>query len=250
MSRVALAADSLSIGDLVDKKIRSNMAWSLLPTQAMFSSVLPGEYMEGHFTGQINFPGWLGKNSKTTKRKRLAQEIHDHTRIRTSGSRLSVRMDYAPFLVDAIVRPLKERGVDGVHESLEVIKHYRLLREDIESLLELTSWPRKKNPWEEIDGKVKAALTRAYNKEVAPYSYSVTAGIKKKRAEAADDMELLDGEEGEAQAVESDDEKDDDNLENNAFIKVKKPTKSAAGKSSDSKKSAPSTSKTSKPRKK
>lgn len=79
---MALTADSLSLGDLVENRIRSKNAWSMLPIQAMYSSVLPGEYMAGHFTGQINFPGWLGKFSKSNKRKRLAQEIHDHTRIR------------------------------------------------------------------------------------------------------------------------------------------------------------------------
>lgn len=82
MEQVALTADSLSLGDLVENRIRSRMAWSMLPVQAMFSSVLPGEYMSGQITSQINFPGWLGKNSKTQKRSRLAQEIHDHTRIR------------------------------------------------------------------------------------------------------------------------------------------------------------------------
>lgn len=82
MQQVALAADSLSLGDLVDKRIRSQMAWSLLPTQAMFSSVMPGDYMSGRITAQINFPAWLGKNSKTQKRNRLAQELHDHTRLR------------------------------------------------------------------------------------------------------------------------------------------------------------------------
>lgn len=81
-TQVALAADSLSRGDLVESRIRSKMAWSMLPVQAMYSSVLPGEYMKGHFTGQINFPAWLGKFSKSNKRSRLAQEIHDHTRIR------------------------------------------------------------------------------------------------------------------------------------------------------------------------
>ena len=40
-----MAADSISLGDIVEKKIRSNMAWSLLPTQAIFSSVIPGEFM-------------------------------------------------------------------------------------------------------------------------------------------------------------------------------------------------------------
>ncbi|XP_065091606.1 replication factor C subunit 1 [Ochlerotatus camptorhynchus] len=237
MDQVALAADSLSRGDMVDRRIRSNMAWTLLPLQAMYSSVMPGEYMEGSFTGQINFPGWLGKNSKASKRKRLAQEIHDHTRISTSGSRLSVRLDYAPFLVNAIVRPLKERGSEGVQEALNVIKEYRLLREDLESLIELTTWPKKKSPMDEVDGKVKAALTRAYNKEIAPYSYSTVNAVKKKRAEAAEDEaagELYgEGEEGQAAAVDSEEEKEDDNLENNAFIKIKKkPAAKGAGQGS------------------
>lgn len=81
MTKVAKAASSLSRGDLIERRIRSNNNWSVLPVQAMFSSVIPGEFMAGHVTGQINFPGWLGKNSKRTKRGRLAQEIHDHTRV-------------------------------------------------------------------------------------------------------------------------------------------------------------------------
>ncbi|KAL1399739.1 hypothetical protein pipiens_007966 [Culex pipiens pipiens] len=225
LDQIALAADSLSRGDLIDRRIRSSMAWSLLPMQAMFSSVLPGEYMEGNFTGQINFPGWLGKNSKASKRKRLAQEIHDHTRMSTSGSRLSVRLDYAPYLLGSIVRPLQQKGSEGVQESLDVIKEYRLLREDLESLVELTSWPKKKSPMDAVDGKVKAALTRAYNKEVAPYTYSVVNAVKKKKSEAADDAAAeAYGEDAEEAggAPDSEEEKEDDDLENNAFIKVKK----------------------------
>lgn len=219
--KVALTADALSMGDLVDKKIRSSSAWALLPTQAVFSSVMPGEYMSGYITGQINFPGWLGKNSRSTKRCRLAQEMHDHTRLRTSGSRLSIRLDYAPFLLNKIIKPLVDKGVEGIEESLATIKEYHLLREDIDSLIELTSWPGKKSPMDKVDGKVKAALTRAYNKEVMAYSYSATAGVKKKRAEASDDLEQLGIEEGEGVSaiVESEDEKDDD-LENDALIKV------------------------------
>lgn len=183
---------------------------------------MPGEYMSGHITGQINFPGWLGKNSRSTKRCRLAQEIHDHTRLRTSGSRLSIRLDYAPFLLDKIVKPLVDKGLEGIEESLDTIKEYHLLREDIDSLIELTTWPGKKGPMDKVDGKVKAALTRAYNKEVMAYTYSATAGVKKKRSEVADDIdELAMGEEGEeaVAVVESDEEKDDD-LENDALIKV------------------------------
>ncbi|KAL9692197.1 hypothetical protein quinque_015730 [Culex quinquefasciatus] len=199
LDQIALAADSLSRGDLIDRRIRSSMAWSLLPMQAMFSSA--------------------------SKRKRLAQEIHDHTRMSTSGSRLSVRLDYAPYLLGSIVRPLQQKGSEGVQESLDVIKEYRLLREDLESLVELTSWPKKKSPMDAVDGKVKAALTRAYNKEVAPYTYSVVNAVKKKKSEAADDAAAeAYGEDAEEAggAPDSEEEKEDDDLENNAFIKVKK----------------------------
>ncbi|XP_058058148.1 replication factor C subunit 1 [Anopheles bellator] len=230
LERIAMTADSLSRGDTVDRRIRSNMAWSLLPVQAMFSSVMPGEYMEGHFTSQINFPGWLGKNSKSQKRKRLAQEIHDHTRVATSGSRLAIRLDYAPHLLRSIVQPLQRRGAEGVHDSLEVIKGYRLLREDIDSLVELSTWPKTKSPMDTLDGKVKAALTRAYNKEIAPYSYSVMGAVKKKARDTADNEEgLYDGEEDMTTQPDSDDEDKEDKIDDNAFIKIKKKPTAAGG---------------------
>ena len=62
MVLISKAADSFCVGDLVEKVIRSNNSWSLLPTEAMFASVIPGEYMEGFVSGQIQFPSWLGKN--------------------------------------------------------------------------------------------------------------------------------------------------------------------------------------------
>lgn len=237
-----MAADSLSLGDLVENRIRSRMAWSMLPVQAMYSSVMPGEYMVGHFTSQINFPGWLGKYSKTQKRSRLAQEIHDHTRLRTSGSRQSIRLDYAPFLLKNITQPLIDDKMDGVEEALSVMKEYRLLREDIDGLVELTSWPGKKNPMDSVDGKVKAALTRTYNKEVAPYSYSVIAGVKKKKASGADDDYINQlGEDDDNVGIVSSDEEDDEKLDKDVLIKAKKTTRSTAT-ASTSKNSKPSTS--------
>ena len=42
MQLVSRAADSFCVGDLVDRTIRNKNAWNLLPTQAMFASVIPG----------------------------------------------------------------------------------------------------------------------------------------------------------------------------------------------------------------
>lgn len=130
-------------------------------------------------------------------------------------------MDYAPFILAAIIRPLKEEGVDGVARALEVMREYRISREDIDGLVELTSWPGVKNPMDAVESKVKAALTRAYNKEALAF----VPTTKKKEAKAeAEDEELLSGggEEQGGVAASDDEEEDDDVLDNDAMIKQKK----------------------------
>ena len=82
MELVSRAADSFCTGDLIDATIRSRQSWNLLPTQAMFSSVFPGEYMSGYMQGKIEFPSWFGKYSKQNKMNRLTQELQVHTRLR------------------------------------------------------------------------------------------------------------------------------------------------------------------------
>jgi replication factor C subunit 1 len=82
MELVSRAADCFCTGDLIETTIRSRNSWNLLPVQAMFSSVLPGEYMSGYMQGQIQFPSWFGKYSKQKKLDRITQELQVHTRLR------------------------------------------------------------------------------------------------------------------------------------------------------------------------
>lgn len=50
--------------------------------QAIFASYAPGEILEGYCSAQINFPSWLGKNSKKGRIDRLLQEVQIHTRLK------------------------------------------------------------------------------------------------------------------------------------------------------------------------
>ncbi|KAK7872824.1 hypothetical protein R5R35_006700 [Gryllus longicercus] len=215
---IAATAESISVGDVVEKTIRSRGAWSLLPTQAMFSSVIPGDLMEGYMRGQINFPSWLGKNSRTGKLDRLLQELHVHTRLSISGSKQALNLEYLPHIRDAILRPLTAEGSVGVPETLNVLQTYNLLREDLESILELTAWPNQKDPMSGIESKVKAALTRAYNKEGILTPYSVVNVVKKRSAGTSPDLE--DFEEG-----GEEEEVDEDDVSVDAMIKAKKSQK-------------------------
>nr|XP_012147257.1 PREDICTED: replication factor C subunit 1 isoform X2 [Megachile rotundata] len=228
LERVAECAESLAIGDIVDKSIRSNNAWSLLPVQACFSSVIPGTVMSGRISGQINFPAWLGRNSKAGKFNRLMQEITVHMRLTTGASKEAINLDYVKPLRNAIVRPLATADVDT---SINVMNHYHLLREDLDSLIEISLWPGDRDPMQVIDSKIKTAFTKAYNKNCVAVPYIVSGTSKKKAASNLQDEGSLEAEEEEAEGENSDE--GDDSVETDKMIKAKKPVASKKTESKD-----------------
>jgi len=147
MELVSQAADSIAEGDLVERGIRSGMNWSLLPTAAVFCSVLSGEYMSGFLTGQIEFPQWLGKNSRRSKLDRILSELQGHTRLTAGASKGAVTLDYGQRLREHIVSPMSKLGAEGVDQSVTNINDYNLLREDLDGLMEVTQWPGRLDPW-------------------------------------------------------------------------------------------------------
>ncbi|XP_076289848.1 germ line transcription factor 1 isoform X2 [Lasioglossum baleicum] len=218
LEKVAKTSESLAMGDIVEKSIRSNGSWSLLPMQACYSSVIPGTVMSGHVAGQINFPAWLGRNSKSGKFDRLMQEITVHTRLTTGASKEAIILDYIRPIRDAIVRPLAVDGSEGVNAAVDVMSHYHLLREDLDSLIETSLWPGDRDPMQVIDSKVKAAFTRSYNKSSAAVPYAVSGVSKKKTTQSKEGNDYLeDGDSGEENS-------DDDNVETDKMIKAKKAT--------------------------
>lgn len=92
------------------------------------------------------------------------------------------------------------------------MNHYHLVKDDVDSLNELSSWPGQKDPMSDIPAKVKSAFTRAYNKS-APM-FSVT---KKSKKPAENTESVLDDEE--LDDVISENEEEDD-ITNDALISV------------------------------
>jgi replication factor C subunit 1 len=75
-----------------------------------------------------------------------------------SGSKEAVNLDYITHLRDAISGPLIKEGIDGVPFALRVMQDYYLLREDIDSLMEISLWPNQKDPMSRIDSKVTGVI--------------------------------------------------------------------------------------------
>ncbi|XP_045569939.1 LOW QUALITY PROTEIN: replication factor C subunit 1 [Salmo salar] len=213
-------ADCICDGDLVDRQIRSKQAWSLLPTQAIYSSVLPGELMRGYMNSFPSFPSWLGKFSSCNKHSRIIQELASHMSLKTLSSRQAVSLDYLPYLRMSLLCPLQRRGAEGAGQAVQLLDDYHLVREDVDSLMEISLWGGQPDPYAQLDPKVKSAFTRAYNRETHLTPYSLQP-IKKGRRGGVE-AELG----GEEQAEQPEEEEEEEGVAADAMIKKKaKPSK-------------------------
>ncbi|KAH7684562.1 CBN-RFC-1 protein, partial [Aphelenchoides avenae] len=185
------AADSIVLGDVIDKQIRTGGSWNLLCDQAMMSCAIPCLYLDGHMTDQLRFPSWLGRNATAGKRQRLMRQLA------ISGSSHALVTDYIPVLRDRMHRPLATRENDGVPEVVALYKEYDLLRDDMEAIDELGVWPQFPDIAKSINRKTKAAVKRTLNKESRMLPYALEEPIKSRRkAETAGGGELELDEEG------------------------------------------------------
>uniref|UniRef100_A0A3Q3LAB9 DNA replication factor RFC1 C-terminal domain-containing protein n=1 Tax=Labrus bergylta TaxID=56723 RepID=A0A3Q3LAB9_9LABR len=112
-------------------------------------------------------------------------------------------MDYLHYLRQALLSPLQKKGADGASEAVQLLDDYQLIREDVDSIMEISVWGGQADPYSKLDPKVKAAFTRAYNKEVHLTPYSLQFG----------------GDNGDNEVQESEDEGEGVKLD--AMIKVR-----------------------------
>lgn len=62
INAMADASEFISLGDSLNRQVRVNMNWSLLPNLGICSSVAPALLLKGK-SFYPRFPEWLGKNS-------------------------------------------------------------------------------------------------------------------------------------------------------------------------------------------
>ncbi|KIH46742.1 replication factor RFC1 domain protein [Ancylostoma duodenale] len=196
MAGLRRAADLISHGDTIERCIRSTGTWKLLNEQAMLGCALPSIAVDGHLRAMIQFPAWLGKNSTANKRQRLMRQLATHAHLKISADMHSLVADYVPVLRDCLTKPLLERETDGVFEVVCTMTDYDLVREDSEAVSELAVWPGKVDPASKILPKVKAALTRALNKEHRMLPYATEEMSKGRRRGAQADYEVEVDEDG------------------------------------------------------
>uniref|UniRef100_A0A834RC26 Replication factor C subunit 1 n=1 Tax=Sarcoptes scabiei TaxID=52283 RepID=A0A834RC26_SARSC len=179
LKRLYKTIDSLSYGDLVEKEIRTNQSWSLLPIQAAFSTVMPCSYIRSeNGLGFPQFPQFMGKLSTTNKNRRIVEELNSHMKLSTSGSKKSLILEYLPILRNNIVNAMVTLGKNGISSVVDLLEYYDLTKDDMDTILDISVWANETDPMKKVDSQTKSALTRALNKSSHSLPYYRENDIK------------------------------------------------------------------------
>lgn len=235
------AASSISDADLADSMIHgSQQQWSLMPTHAVLSCVLPASFVAGAGAGQYSFTSWLGNNSKAGKAWRLLRELQTHMRLRVSGDKEQIRQSYAPALFDQLVRRLSTEGSSAVPSIIEEMDSYFLTREDFDTLAELGLGPDNgATCLKALTTATKTAFTRQYNQGSHPVAFMPASQVIATKAapshEVPDVEDALEPSDDEADAPPDDaDEADEETAPD--FAKDKMVSVGGKGKKSSARK--------------
>ena len=182
------AAEFISAGDVINRRIHRTQDWSLLP-HFVQSVVSAAKTVSGPAPFQI-FPAWLGKNSKRLKHKRYIDDLSS----KVFCSNDSFRLDYAEPLQTILLNPLKADTLlkPDITSVIKTMDQMRYTRDDIMDNLQEVMFDKF-----ELSTKVKTAFTREYNK--AHPDKKAAKAIKKL---SANDIDLDEGEEDAADEVQ------------------------------------------------
>lgn len=160
------AADSFSDSDLVQQQIRGAQNWGLLPLYGLTATAKVGLLAGEHNARPVQpqFPTMLGQISKGNKRARILRELAMHTSAKFSGGANGLRMDYFSLLRQRLTQPLVQRQAAGVEEVIGLLDELNMSKDDYDTLTTEFGLTGYSKDTIRIDGRVKSALTRQYNK--------------------------------------------------------------------------------------
>ena len=102
-------------------------------------------------------------------------------------------MDYFHMLRNRLVEPLRTRGAAAVPEIIQTLDDFHMSKDDWDTLVAEFGFKGLSAEWDKrIDGKVRAALTRQYNK-----THQEVTKVRKSDAERNDGLAGSDYEEEE-----------------------------------------------------
>lgn len=82
-------------------------------------------------------------------------------------------MGSARALLNHVTGPLLRRGVDGVEATIEAMRCYDLVREDLDILADCSLWPSQRDPMSQVESKVHADIYYVYIPVIISFIYFI-----------------------------------------------------------------------------
>jgi replication factor C subunit 1 len=189
IDETAAAAEFLSDGDLLNKRVWSTQDWSMLP-HVVQSTVAAARSVKGPAPWQI-FPQMLGKNSTRAKKQRLLGSVAK----KMGCNSATMRLDYAHPLCQVIYAPLRGDNVSApqIQGAIQKLDSMGLEKDDLTETIESVQLYELRPL---VGTKTKTAFTNQWKK--------THGGAPKRKAKTALPMDDSDEELEEIDEVEND----------------------------------------------
>ena len=163
---MANAAEFISLGDSINRQVRTNQHWSLLPDLGTCAGVAPAMIVQGK-SFYPRFPEWLGKNSSQRKSKRQIKELKAVMGMNAYAKKQEVQTIYVPLVLNMLYKALTQAaGSSGekAQDAIELLDSFKLTSDMFkEHLLDLCMNKAVTEKFGNLNSGTKAAFTRAYN---------------------------------------------------------------------------------------
>jgi len=151
--------ENISFSDVIEKRIKSNNEWILLPNKGIHSVIIPST-LSCSFCSYPKFPEFYSKISKMRKTKR---QIKDLKNIFPFYSNYSIKNELSTLLFKIIIEILNEKGKDGIDEIINIFTIYKMtLMQFKDSLFDLQSDNTQKI-YNKINPSIKTYFTKKLN---------------------------------------------------------------------------------------
>lgn len=92
--------------------------------------------------------------SQLTKHQIILKVFYFFTSCRTFSSRQAVNLDYLYYLRQSLLTPLQRNGAEGASQAVQLLDDYQLIKEDVDSIMEISVWGGQPDPYSKLDPKV------------------------------------------------------------------------------------------------
>ena len=159
LSKIIQGLDHMSLGDVIEDRMKSQMDWSLLPDKGIHSTVIPSCI----FSSYLGFPKFPESYNKISRMIKINRELRELKKIFPNYSLFEIQTIVSPLFFNIIIDKLINEGKNGLDDIVNILAFYGMNANMFkESLLDLQS-KENQNMYSKINNSIKTTLTKKLN---------------------------------------------------------------------------------------